>query len=150
MAQLDPPLRAPTELVNPEADVQAVQGSGAPLKKAKLRQVDTRAAEERTAAATEQGAGNNAEKFDPTKEREPGQLRQAFLKNLRRSKVGSFGDICVAVRVAQAALGGNEVDDGDLQRGDALGQGSFGIVWACRHTVLQGDFAVKMLKPVRA
>lgn len=100
---------------------------------------------------SQEEVGDTVDKFDPiVKGHKAGQLRKLHIKNLRQSKVGGFGDICTAVRIAQAGLGGSGKDAGVLEEGEVLGEGSFGIVNVGRHSVLAGDFAVKMLKEVRS
>jgi len=154
---LVPLLRAETELelTKPTIDAQAVPGSDTPSKKAELGQASTSGAGEEAGAAavTEEDTGHEVETFDSiVKERKPGQLRDRFISSLREREVKEedFGDVCIAVRMAQVALGGNGKEAGVLQEGKVLGEGSFGVVKDARNSGLPGEYALKMLKEVRS
>ena len=146
----------------PEDDVQAVLGSGALLKKAKLGHVGTGVTGETAASATEKRAAHEAEvrraskvlleaeKFDTiVKGRKPGQLRALLIENLRGKELGSLWHTCAALRTAKAALGGDGNHTGVLEEGTVLGEGSFGIVKEARNSSFAGEYALKMLKEVR-
>ncbi|CAN0110554.1 unnamed protein product [Ectocarpus fasciculatus] len=85
----------------------------------------------------------------------PGQLRAAFISNVRQRRAVAVGEACALVQAARVALGGSGSTGGGgggggsgsvLQEGGIIGQGSFGIVEGASHSFLPGEFAVKKLK----
>lgn len=71
-----------------------------------------------------------------------GQLRALLIRKIRATKWGALGHTCARVRMATLSMGG-------LQEVEVLGEGSFGVVSATRHSTLGGSFAIKKLKEVR-
>ncbi|CAB1099439.1 unnamed protein product [Ectocarpus sp. CCAP 1310/34] len=82
---------------------------------------------------------------------ERGEIRAAFIRNVRQRQAIAVGEVCSLVQECCVALGGSEGGGGaslPLQQG--VGDGSFGIVGGgASHRSLPGEFAVKALQEVR-
>ncbi|CAN0323399.1 unnamed protein product, partial [Ectocarpus sp. 4 AP-2014] len=78
-----------------------------------------------------------------------GEIRAAFISNVRQRQAATVGEGCALVQAARVAVGGSGGGIGassSLYESGVIGEGSFGIVEGATHSFLPGEFAVKKLK----
>ncbi|CAN0298785.1 unnamed protein product, partial [Ectocarpus sp. 13 AM-2016] len=149
-----------------QRNIQPVQGSGVATSLNQTKLVVPVDAGRRTETVTGAAAvGEGSDDCDDTKRTwidvlsgdiryivkgsERGQIRAAFIGNVRQRQAATVGEGCALVQAARVALGGSGGGIGassSLYESGVIGEGSFGIVEGATHSFLPGEFAVKKLK----